>query len=800
MAATASPASPPQKNKTLHVVVFDVSGSMKAPLKLRWNSRDANKNSRELGHKRVQTVFDIICRLAEDGISEAKDQDGYAAVLCFGLRHVTTCDLLAFLEDRTKTLELLESAGSQATTELPHQQIVELLTDNGIHSACVSDFLRKLPSDHLSSKGQQLYTVVGREPLVQLLARKGAPYCEKYVEKHMTPEAAGKYFMLFAVPQRDKDLNKIVVSLPNACKHKYTGLKTEATRVSAAGLVGVVAGIVGQALVPIPLAGCVIGPLAAKGTHSASGQMVNDAEQSAVDEATQFADDLIAAKDKEDTLALLKSTPIATPRTLRSIIQLVKRLQTMLKEDKERDETTYERPASLEDSLPTFVNWERLLDDIEPYLYGRTPMCKALQSAQPIFHDQAYSSKVMMLISDGDSTDGNPRASAQAICDASGTIFSCLLTDSAIEEPRRLCGPDEADSKWPDTVHVMFDMASTVSCNSRAVQALRRRGWALPLSGQCKLFIQANNPMIIDEFTTASKEMGTSCDALAEILGQISLDNYIQKSNKDAKVTNQGPRSICWAHSTASVLHLASSRVEGRQVAKFLDIRTHLLTFFGDNDNGQRVDTVLSKICPLYRLRYEEGDEIGARAAIHSRRPVIATFWLDGNHWNKFVTFYQVTPQGTLTAQNMNAALGGEGGGGHAVVLVRCDNTSLTFMNSWGPGFANKGFFTVDRASTLEISGGPPMRFYDIYWTTDDLSTEEVKSWKEYQKRTGEKLIGVLPKSYHDLPVKCPHCKQSVPAKNYDGAWYEAICRACNGKFQPTGKALIQSLYNSNYS
>jgi hypothetical protein len=61
--------------KTLHTIVFDVSGSMQAPLKLRSNAQDANKGSGDLEPKRVQTVFDVICRLSEDGIAAAKNQD-----------------------------------------------------------------------------------------------------------------------------------------------------------------------------------------------------------------------------------------------------------------------------------------------------------------------------------------------------------------------------------------------------------------------------------------------------------------------------------------------------------------------------------------------------------------------------------------------------------------------------------------------------------------------------------------------------------------------------------------------------
>jgi len=97
------------------------------------------------------------------------------------------------------------------------------------------------------------------------------------------------------------------------------------------------------------------------------------------------------------------------------------------------------------------------------------------------------------------------------------------------------------------------------------------------------------------------------------------------------------------------------------------------------------------------------------------------------------------------------------------------------------------------------MAGGPRMRFYDVYWTIDDLSTKEVASWKEHAVMSGEKIIGVLPKSFHDLPVDCPHCMNTAPARKYEGSWNKARCSACRRTFMPTVGALIQSLYESNY-
>ena len=91
------------------------------------------------------------------------------------------------------------------------------------------------------------------------------------------------------------------------------------------------------------------------------------------------------------------------------------------------------------------------------------------------------------------------------------------------------------------------------------------------------------------------------------------------------------------------------------------------------------------------------------------------------------------------------------------------------------------------------------MKFYDVYWTIDDLIAEEKASWKELQRKTGNKIIGALPQSFYDLPVMCEYCKQSAPAKDCDGKWYKARYRTCGGTFTPTAWALIRSLYESNY-
>ncbi len=47
---------------------------------------------------------------------------------------------------------------------------------------------------------------------------------------------------------------------------------------------------------------------------------------------------------------------------------------------------------------------------MELFIYGSTPMCKALKNAKNMFEKKKYNSckKILIVFSDGDPTDGDP--------------------------------------------------------------------------------------------------------------------------------------------------------------------------------------------------------------------------------------------------------------------------------------------------------------------------------------------------------------------------------------------------------
>ena len=131
-------------------------------------------------------------------------------------------------------------------------------------------------------------------------------------------------------------------------------------------------------------------------------------------------------------------------------------------------------------------------------------------------------------------------------------------------------------------------------------------------------------------------------------------------------------------------------------------------------------------------------------------------------------------------------------GGGHAVVLIRCDSKCLTFMNSWGTGWGDNGFFRIKDQSVLN-----DMKFYDVYWTLKDLKASEKQAYKEQGAERGRELLQTFP-SLQDLFYKCPKCSDTSEVVQYSGNLIEAKCPKCHQKFKPTNRDILYSLYYRN--
>ena len=131
---------------------------------------------------------------------------------------------------------------------------------------------------------------------------------------------------------------------------------------------------------------------------------------------------------------------------------------------------------------------------------------------------------------------------------------------------------------------------------------------------------------------------------------------------------------------------------------------------------------------------------------------------------------------------------------GHAVVLVGSTNKYLRFLNSWGIGSGEFGFFKIDTSSTLK-----KMDFLKIYYDHDDLT--------QLQKDKHEKFKRSLTKTYFNnyenyekllkIETQCPHCREkSEIAKLYsEGSLDSVRCPECKEIFEVKDEKLMQKLY-----
>jgi hypothetical protein len=139
---------------------------------------------------------------------------------------------------------------------------------------------------------------------------------------------------------------------------------------------------------------------------------------------------------------------------------------------------------------------DRLLEQV---IFGNTPMTAAASEIKDRFERMGKDNdtrRVLLVISDGDSTDGDPRADFEAIRRSGVDVISCFVTDADLVDPRVLVG-SPSDS-WPRGARLMWDIASPLDESSSAAQYLLANNWSIEQNA--KLFVQVNHSDVLKEF------------------------------------------------------------------------------------------------------------------------------------------------------------------------------------------------------------------------------------------------------------------------------------------------------------
>ena len=309
-----------------------------------------------------------------------------------------------------------------------------------------------------------------------------------------------------------------------------------------------------------------------------------------------------------------------------------------------------------DEQSPSSSEVEDIIDSIKPYIYGRTPMVKALRDAKEIFDADTNSGinpKILFILSDGYSTDGDPTCIAQKMKSSNVIVVTCYLTSEPIPNFNPKCLVDEEDHSWSEGARTLYRMSSTMPNTNAPITHLIDYGWELPLSGECRLFLRANSLDIVEEFCkVAVSQLTHGTDALVHMLGRLSLTEYINQTNDDFKAQQQIGKT-CYANAIATVFHLAMHRIADREggIPGFKAIRSRIIREYGKE--GANTEMVVKRVSQEYRLKCHKINEEGARKAINERQPVVTRFSWKGKQEEMFKTFYERSPKAILRANDI---------------------------------------------------------------------------------------------------------------------------------------------------
>ena len=432
-----------------------------------------------------------------------------------------------------------------------------------------------------------------------------------------------------------------------------------------------------------------------------------------------------------------------------------------------------------------------LLRRIEPYIYGETPLYESIERATNLMRTSKVSSheKVLFVLSDGKPGDGaiddhwRKSEAVSGFKDAEVNVVSCFVTDSTTIEPKRLYSEMKPD--WQEGAQFLFSLSSILTTQSIPRTMFVKRDWSIEVkNNETRLFLQVNHPDHLRDACDLARNVVCSQEALSDLLADVDLDVYINQSVRDYEAQEKQEGHTCYAHASATVLHLTMKRIYGghfqqQPIPTFKDLKDEMIGKFEEDTCS--ITKVLDEMCKNYHLRYKRVKVKGAMEAVASSRPVIATFKLTSKEWDRFKEFFITNDKGILTKKEIDitARPSNPKRFGHAVVLTSFNSKYLRLLDSRGPDWADNGFIKVQNADVLGF------KFYDVYWEIEDLNEKEKTSFKELGSKRAKWLMETLPSLQRDdYTVRCPRCQVDSPVKDFTGNLLQAKCLKCKKAFK----------------
>ena len=142
---------------------------------------------------------------------------------------------------------------------------------------------------------------------------------------------------------------------------------------------------------------------------------------------------------------------------------------------------------------------QELLENVEPFIYGGTPLYGSLEKAIKLFEGDTSENKLLFVLSDGEPADGSIKDIARInqitseLNEAGVKTVSCFITASTNIDPKRLY--DEMPPDWKLGPKFLFSLSSEVPTQHLPRAILVKRGWTIDVANnETKLFMQVNHP------------------------------------------------------------------------------------------------------------------------------------------------------------------------------------------------------------------------------------------------------------------------------------------------------------------
>ena len=358
-------------------------------------------------------------------------------------------------------------------------------------------------------------------------------------------------------------------------------------------------------------------------------------------------------------------------------------------------------------------------------------------------------------------------------------------------------------------------MSSKITCDNPIYRFFLIKNWNFTSSGYCRLFIALNNQETINEFITLINESldykGASLNGLVDVIGSSSINSYVNSYSNNLFLSKNQIFGTCWANACAACIHFANMRVLGRKQISFEDLRKHIIINYSLEDkDGNNISNITKKIYDDYKITVKQVDENEAKIAVMKGRPCIASFYLSGKQWANFSEFFydDINKYKYLDSNFINKDdypkiyYDSPKSEGHVVVLIDNKNEGMTFLNSWGIGFGDFGKFRIKNGDVLtDGNNNDKIKFYDVYWTLNDLSYDEKKYYKENHEIVISNTLSFIMGSKQKIDelmnknIICNKCNNYSKAINYKGNFLLVKCPLCNSIYENNNIDLKKCLY-----